>query len=62
MKDEPLRRQMGARGKPKAMQYDWTLIARRVLDFYTQTLDRIKRPEVTARAAAPPVSVASGKH
>src|SRR4030043_302487 len=42
-RDKQLRSQMGARGKPKAMQYDWPLIAKRVLDFYTETLENIKR-------------------
>ncbi len=50
IRDEQLRREMGARGKPKAQQYDWSLLAKRVLDFYTATLDRIHR-SVSAPAA-----------
>ncbi|MFA5308591.1 MAG: glycosyltransferase family 4 protein [Dehalococcoidales bacterium] len=43
IRDKQLREQMGARGKPKAMQYDWTVLAKKVLDYYTMTLDNIKR-------------------
>ncbi|MCK4863277.1 MAG: glycosyltransferase, partial [Dehalococcoidales bacterium] len=60
--DEKLRQQMGARGKPKATQYDWSLVAKRVLDFYTETLDRVKQPEAIPEAAILQVSAASGKH
>ncbi len=56
--DEQLRQQMGSRGKPKAMQYDWSLLAKRMLDFYAETLDRIKRPE----ADTPQIGATSGKH
>jgi phosphatidylinositol alpha-mannosyltransferase len=44
IRDESLRRQMGARGKPKAQQYDWSVLARRLLDFYTATLQRVNHP------------------
>lgn len=60
--DEKLRQQMGARGKPKAIQYDWPLIANRVLDFYTETLDRVKQPKAISESDIPQVSAASGKH
>jgi len=60
--DEQLRQQMGARGKPKAMQYDWSLLAKRMLDFYVETLDRIKQPEATPEAGPPQVGAVSGKH
>lgn len=56
--DEQLRQKMGSSGKPKAMQYDWSLLAKRMLDFYAETLDRIKRPE----ADTPQISATSGKH
>jgi len=42
MKDKQLREQMGNRGKPKAMQYDWSLLAKKLLDFYAKTLENIK--------------------
>ena len=56
--DEQLRQQMGSSGKPKAMQYDWSLLANRMLDFYAETLDRIKRPE----ADTSQIGATSGKH
>jgi phosphatidylinositol alpha-mannosyltransferase len=42
VKDKQLRQQMGERGKPKAMQYDWPLLANKLLDFYTEILNRGK--------------------
>jgi phosphatidylinositol alpha-mannosyltransferase len=44
IRDEKLRRQMGDRGKPKAQQYDWSLVARRVLDVYTEVLNKAGHP------------------
>jgi len=38
MGDEPLRKQMGARGRAKAQEYGWDRIARRVLDYYARVL------------------------
>jgi phosphatidylinositol alpha-mannosyltransferase len=51
IRDESLRRQMGARGKPKAQQYDWSVLAGKLLDFYTATLQKVNHTE----------SVSSGK-
>jgi phosphatidylinositol alpha-mannosyltransferase len=45
VRDKQLRHQMGARGRPKAMQYDWPLLAQKLLDFYTVTLDRAKQTQ-----------------
>jgi phosphatidylinositol alpha-mannosyltransferase len=42
IKDERLRQEMGARGKPRAQQYDWSEISRKLVDFYTATLNRVK--------------------
>jgi phosphatidylinositol alpha-mannosyltransferase len=42
IRDEELRRQMGARGKPRAQQYDWSILAGRLLDFYAATLEKIR--------------------
>ncbi len=39
MRDESLREQMGARGIRKAKEYDWKLLAQRILDYYTNILD-----------------------
>jgi phosphatidylinositol alpha-mannosyltransferase len=47
IRDKSLRQQMGDRGKPKAQQYDWSVLARRLLDFYTATLDRVHHSEST---------------
>jgi phosphatidylinositol alpha-mannosyltransferase len=62
IKDKQLREQMGARGKTRAMQYDWPLLAKKILDFYTATLDRIKKPEAPPEKDTPKVSAVSGKH
>jgi len=43
--DASLRRDMGARGKPKAQQYDWSILAKKLLDFYTATLEKVNHPE-----------------
>ncbi len=58
IKDKQVRQEMGSRGKNKAMEYDWPIIARKLLDFYAATLDRVKHQE----KPAPPASAASGKH
>jgi phosphatidylinositol alpha-mannosyltransferase len=39
MRDESLREQMGARGILKAKEYDWKLLAQRILDYYTNIID-----------------------
>jgi len=62
VKDEKLRQDMGARGKPKAEQYDWSILAKRVLDFYTETLNRIKQPGASPEKETAQVSANSGKH
>jgi phosphatidylinositol alpha-mannosyltransferase len=43
IRNKQLREQMGSRGRPKAQEYDWPLIANRLLDFYKKTLDGIKQ-------------------
>jgi phosphatidylinositol alpha-mannosyltransferase len=62
IKDEPLRQQMAARGRPKALEYDWARIARRVLDFYVKTLDRVNPKEAIPEKEPPLVGAASGKY
>jgi len=61
-RDKQLREQMGSRGQPKAMQYDWSVLAKKVLDFYTTTLDKIKRTNATPATGTPDTSATSGKH
>jgi hypothetical protein len=36
---------MGASGIEKAQAYDWSHIARRILDFYQETLDKVASPK-----------------
>jgi phosphatidylinositol alpha-mannosyltransferase len=48
IKDESLRRRMGEQGKPKAQQYDWSIVAHRLLDFYAATLAKTRRPETSS--------------
>jgi phosphatidylinositol alpha-mannosyltransferase len=54
--DEPLRRQMAARGVLTAQDYDWKKVARRVLDYYIRILSeppqRKKFPEHEAITAS----------
>jgi phosphatidylinositol alpha-mannosyltransferase len=52
IRDKSLRQQMGDRGKPKAQQYDWSVLARKLLDFYTATLDRVHHAESTRTTVA----------
>ncbi len=60
MTDEPLRQQMSTRGRPKALEYDWSRIAQRVLDFYVETLNKTTQREAIPEAETPPISAASG--
>jgi phosphatidylinositol alpha-mannosyltransferase len=62
IKDEKLRQDMGARGKLKAEQYDWSILAKRVIDFYTETLNRIKQPGASPATETAKDSANSGKH
>lgn len=56
MSDEPLRRQMGARGMVTAQQYDWKKIARQVFELYIKVLSeppwRRRFPEYEAVSAS----------
>jgi phosphatidylinositol alpha-mannosyltransferase len=51
IRDERLRQEMGERGKPKAQQYDWSILARKLLDFYTATLDKVHHSESSETGA-----------
>jgi phosphatidylinositol alpha-mannosyltransferase len=42
IRDRQLREEMSARGKPKALQYDWTVLAKKVLNIYNDVLTRNK--------------------
>jgi phosphatidyl-myo-inositol alpha-mannosyltransferase len=43
IKDKQLCEQMGSRGKPRAAQYEWSLIAQKLISFYTETLKKVKK-------------------
>jgi phosphatidyl-myo-inositol alpha-mannosyltransferase len=43
LRDRQLREQMGARGKSRATQYEWSTIASRLVDFYQETLNNLKK-------------------
>jgi len=45
MTDEPLRQQMGNKGRLKAVEYDWGHIAQRVMDYYLSVLNGPRRRE-----------------
>jgi len=45
MTDESLRQQMGAKGRLKAVEYDWESIAQRVLNYYLSVLNGPRRRE-----------------
>jgi phosphatidylinositol alpha-mannosyltransferase len=62
IKNKQLREQMGAHGRPRAMQYDWPLLAKRILDFYTETLNRVNRQKSVTVEKSPPAYAASGQH
>jgi phosphatidylinositol alpha-mannosyltransferase len=62
IKDEHLRQQMGARGQPKALQYDWSLLAKRLLDFYTATLNKIGHPGPIPEVSSPRIGATLLKH
>ena len=55
MNDEPLRQQMGARGQIKAREYDWKLLAQRVLDYYISVLNKSPQKEQPVKSEAMPV-------
>jgi phosphatidylinositol alpha-mannosyltransferase len=41
IRDAELRQKMGERGKEYARQFDWPVLAERLLAFYRETLDRV---------------------
>ena len=61
IRDKQLREQMGARGRPRAMQFEWSIIARKLIDFYTATLNNIKKTEPEPEKNIPDIIAVSGK-
>jgi phosphatidylinositol alpha-mannosyltransferase len=45
LSDETRRKEMGARGRLKAQEYDWENVARRVIDLYREVIDRPQHRE-----------------
>jgi phosphatidylinositol alpha-mannosyltransferase len=60
-RDGEMRRQMGERGKPKAQEYDWSHVARKVLDVYTDVLERVRKAQPVPLTDLPPVGVTPGQ-
>jgi len=58
--NEKLRRQMGACGVNHARQYDWPVVAKKVLDFYAETLEMVKKPGTKPGPDGSKVRTASG--
>ncbi len=52
MTDETLRQQMGENGRLKALDYDWEIIAQRVVDYYLSVLNGPRRKEETKETRA----------
>jgi len=52
MTDETLRQQMGENGRLKALDYDWEIIAQRVVDYYLSVLNGPRRKEETKETKA----------
>jgi phosphatidylinositol alpha-mannosyltransferase len=52
MIDEPLRRQMGAKGRLKAEEYDWERVARQVMDVYLSVLNGSRPKDETIETEA----------
>jgi phosphatidylinositol alpha-mannosyltransferase len=42
LKDDALRRQMGASGKAKSRDYSWELVARRIRDYYLRVIGEVR--------------------
>jgi phosphatidylinositol alpha-mannosyltransferase len=55
--EEALRREMGARGREKALEHSWERIARRILDYYVRILSEPPWNKQFPELEATPVSV-----
>ncbi len=62
IRDKQLREQMGTRGRPRAIQYEWSTIASRLIDFYTNTLNKLKKTEPEPAKELTGISTVSGTH
>ncbi len=52
LRDEPLRREMGAKGRLKAQEYAWENVAQRVMDYYTKVLSESLGKEHSSKPGA----------
>jgi phosphatidylinositol alpha-mannosyltransferase len=52
LKDEPLRQEMGAKGRLKAQDYAWENVAQRVMDYYTKVLSESPGKERSSKPGA----------
>lgn len=52
LNDEALRQQMGARGILKAKEYDWKVLAQRIVDYYNGILNKTPRKEQSTESKA----------
>jgi phosphatidylinositol alpha-mannosyltransferase len=60
IQDKQLREQMGERGKPNALKYEWSAIAKRLVDFYTATLNKINKAGPDTGKTGPEIKPVSG--
>jgi phosphatidylinositol alpha-mannosyltransferase len=58
--NERLRLQMGERGISRARSFDWSVVARQVLDFYNETLARVNGKAASPEVAGAALGMASG--
>ena len=61
MTDREMREEMGNKGRPTALKYDWTTIAQRVFNFYEKTLERIGAKKPAPEVKSTPMVATSGK-
>ncbi|MCX7911602.1 MAG: glycosyltransferase family 4 protein [Dehalococcoidales bacterium] len=53
IRDEGLRHRMGQAGRLKVQQYDWALLARRILDVYRDVLEKYSPPKTEVVVTSP---------
>ncbi len=60
-RDEQLRKEMGDRGKPRAQQFDWSVVSGRLMDLYLEVINRVNGKTTDITENIPPVGVTSGQ-
>jgi phosphatidylinositol alpha-mannosyltransferase len=61
MTDQSLRQQMGARGRLKAEQYDWKLVAQKVMNYYIRVLGEPPWGKQFPELESPSISVGANE-